>query len=247
MTRALADAVSEMGGIDVCVDIIGKGTWNKVEDFDDEEWGWTLESNLTQVFYLFQEASPHMINQGTGGSIVALASVDGIAAAYHVAYGAAKAGVISLAKTFGNELGRYGIWVNAVGPGAVGTGNEDWPEGEWRADAVNPLAPPRAHDIANAVLFLCSDLAARISGPDAHRRRRSHNPGTLGDGPRPDPRVPQVLRSSRRNGQQRGRVLWAALSDRTSTSAVVKIDHDILQECRCAGLRLCGGGRDGRG
>lgn len=165
VTRALTDAVSEMGGIDVCVDIIGKGTWNKVEDFDDEEWGWTLENNLTQVFYLFQEASRHMINQGTGGSIVALASVDGIAAAaYHVAYGAAKAGVISLAKTFGNELGRYGIRVNAVAPGAVGTGNEDWPEGKWRADAVNPLAPPRAHDIANAVLFLCSDLAARITG-----------------------------------------------------------------------------------
>ena len=154
-----------MGGIDVCVDIIGKGTWNKVEDFDDAEWAWTIQNNLTQVYFLFQEAGRRMIAQGTGGSIVALASVDGIAAAaYHVAYGAAKAGVISLAKTFGNELGRYGIRVNAVAPGNVGSGNEDWPEGTWRKDAVNPLAPPRGHDIANAVLFLCSELAARITG-----------------------------------------------------------------------------------
>jgi len=165
VTRALDESVSMLGGIDVCVDIIGRGTWNTVQEFDDEEWAWTIQNNLTQVYFLFQEASRHMIKQGTGGSIVALASVDGIAAAaYHVAYGAAKAGVISLAKTFGNELGRYGIRVNAVAPGAVGTGNEDWPEGTWRTDAVNPLAPPRAHDIANAVLFLSSELAARITG-----------------------------------------------------------------------------------
>jgi 3-oxoacyl-[acyl-carrier protein] reductase len=163
--RALDEAISGLGGIDVCVDIIGKGTWDKVEDFSAEEWDWTLTNNLTQVFYLFQTAARHMIEQGTGGSIVALASVDGIAAAaYHAAYGAAKAGVISLVKTFGYELGRYGIRVNAVAPGAVGSGNEDQPEGQYGVDDVNPLAAPRARDIANAVLFLSSDLAARITG-----------------------------------------------------------------------------------
>jgi 3-oxoacyl-[acyl-carrier protein] reductase len=106
-----------------------------------------------------------MIEQGSGGSLVALASVDGInAAAAHGPYGAAKAGVISLAKTFAQELGKYGIRVNAVAPGNVGTGNEDWPEGQWAVDAVNPLAPPRTRDIGNAVLFLSSALAERITG-----------------------------------------------------------------------------------
>jgi NAD(P)-dependent dehydrogenase (short-subunit alcohol dehydrogenase family) len=106
-----------------------------------------------------------MIQQGTGGSIVAIASVDGIAAAgYHVAYGAAKAGVISLAKTFADELGRHGIRVNAVAPGNVGTGNMDQPEGQYAVNTVNPLAAPRTTDIANALLFLSSDLAARITG-----------------------------------------------------------------------------------
>jgi 3-oxoacyl-[acyl-carrier protein] reductase len=163
--RALDEAVERLGGIDVCVDIIGGARWDTVEDFTDEDWQWTMQNNLTQVFYLFQEVGRRMIRQATGGSIVAIASVDGIAAAaYHVAYGAAKAGVISLTKTFADELGRYGIRVNAVAPGNVGTGNEDQPEGQYAVSPTNPLAAPRARDIGNAALFLSSDLAARVTG-----------------------------------------------------------------------------------
>ena len=163
--RALDEAASLLGGIDVCVDIIGKALWEKAEDFSDEDWVWTIENNLTQVFYLFRATARHMIRQGTGGSIVALASVDGIAAAgFHSAYGAAKAGVISLVRTFADEMGRHGIRVNAVAPGNVGSGNEDQPEGQWAVSAINPLAAPRGRDIGNAVLFLSSDLAARITG-----------------------------------------------------------------------------------
>jgi 3-oxoacyl-[acyl-carrier protein] reductase len=163
--RAIEEAATRLGGIDVCVDIIGGARWDKVEDFTDEDWAWTIDNNLTQVYFLFQEVGRRMAAQPTGGSMVAIASVDGTrAAAYHVAYGAAKAGVISLVKTFADELGRQGVRVNAVAPGNVGTGNEGLPEHEYGKDPVNPLAPPRAHDIANAALFLSSDLAARITG-----------------------------------------------------------------------------------
>jgi NAD(P)-dependent dehydrogenase (short-subunit alcohol dehydrogenase family) len=165
IARALDAATSMMGGIDVCVDIIGGATWNTVQDFTEDDWAWTIQNNLTQVFYLFQAVGRRMIEQGTGGSMLALASVDGIAAAgYHAPYGAAKAGVISLTKTFAHELGRYGIRVNAVAPGNVGSGNEDQPAHEFPVNPVNPLAAPRAHDIANAALFLSSELAARITG-----------------------------------------------------------------------------------
>lgn len=163
--RALDEAVSTLGGIDVCVDIIGKATWNAVDELTDENWDYAISQNLTQVFFLFRAAGRRMIEQGTGGSLIALASVDGIAAAsYHAPYGAAKAGVISLARTFGDELGRYGIRVNAVAPGNVGSGNMDQTEDQWAVNAINPLLPPRAIDIANAVLFLSSNLAARITG-----------------------------------------------------------------------------------
>ncbi len=163
--RAIDDAVAALGGVDVCVDIIGGATWSKVEDFTTQLWDAAIHYNLNQVFYLFQAAARCMIAQGSGGSLVALASVDGIASAtYHAAYGAAKAGVISLVKTFADELGRYGIRANAVAPGNVGSGNEDQPPHEYAVNGINPLAAPRAHDVANAALFLCSELAARITG-----------------------------------------------------------------------------------
>jgi NAD(P)-dependent dehydrogenase (short-subunit alcohol dehydrogenase family) len=163
--RAVREAAAYLGSIDVCVDIIGGAKWNKAEQFTLSDWNWTIQNNLSQVFYLFQAVGRQMIEQGSGGAMVALASVDGInAAAMHAPYGAAKAGVISLAKTFAQELGRHGIRVNAVAPGNVGAGNEDWPEGQWAVNAVNPLAPPRTRDIANAVLFLLSSLAERITG-----------------------------------------------------------------------------------
>jgi NAD(P)-dependent dehydrogenase (short-subunit alcohol dehydrogenase family) len=163
--RAVDEAAAVLGGIDVCVDIIGKATWSLVEDVTPEEWQQDLQQNITQVFNLWQIVSRHMIEQGTGGSLVALASVDGFTGSrYHAAYGVAKAGVISLTKTFAEELGRYGIRANAVAPGNVGTGNEDQPEGQYAVDEKNPLAAPRGSDIANAVLFLSSALAARITG-----------------------------------------------------------------------------------
>ncbi len=165
VTRAIDEAVGVLGGIDVCVDIIGGATWNAVGDVTPDEWNWTIENNLTQVFTLFQAVGRQMVRQGTGGSMVALASVDAtVAAAFHAPYGAAKAGVISLAKSFAYELGRHGIRVNAVAPGNVGTGNDDQPEGIWAVDDINPLIAPRAKDIANAVLFLSSELASRITG-----------------------------------------------------------------------------------
>ena len=163
--RAIDVAVAGLGSIDICVDIIGGARWDRAESFSHQDWQWTILNNLSQVFYLLQVVGRQMITQATGGSMVALTSVDGIAAAaMHAPYGAAKAGVISLAKTFAQEYGRYGIRVNAVAPGNVGTGNEDWPEGQWAVNSVNPLAPPRSGDIGNAVLFLCSELATHITG-----------------------------------------------------------------------------------
>jgi len=165
VTRAFDEATAELGGVDVCVDIVGLATWNPVLELTAEDWDAQLRENLTHVFYTWQEAARRMVAQGGGGSLVALASVDGtVAAACHAAYGAAKAGIISLAKTFAHELGRYGIRANAVAPGNVGSGNMDQPLGEYAVNGINPLAAPRAIDIANAVLYLCSDLAARTTG-----------------------------------------------------------------------------------
>jgi 3-oxoacyl-[acyl-carrier protein] reductase len=165
VVRAFDHAVAELGGIDVCVDIVGLSAWEPILELSAEMWEDQLRENLTQVFYVWQEAARRMVAQGTGGSLVALSSIDGtVAAAFHAAYGAAKAGVVHLAKTFAYEFGKQGIRANTVAPGNVGSGNMDQPPDEYATNGINPLAAPRAIDIANSVLFLCSDLSARTTG-----------------------------------------------------------------------------------
>jgi NAD(P)-dependent dehydrogenase (short-subunit alcohol dehydrogenase family) len=163
--RVIDEAVSALGGIDVCVDIVGEAVFGLSVDYSDEEWERQLSKNLTQVFYVFKAAIGHMIRQGTGGAVVGIASVDGIGAStFHSAYGAAKAGVISLVRSFSDEIGRHGIRINAVAPGNVGGGHWSTPDVPFGEDLSNSLAPPRPMDIANAVLFLSSSLAERITG-----------------------------------------------------------------------------------
>src|SRR4051812_23041720 len=65
--RALDDAAGVLGGIDVCVDIIGNTRWDQTEDVTDDVWNRTLLFNLTQAFYLFRASARHLIAQGTGG------------------------------------------------------------------------------------------------------------------------------------------------------------------------------------
>jgi len=166
--RAIDEAAEKLGGaLDVVVDIVGTAWWGAAADTPLEEWDKSLHTNLTQVFYVARAAVPHLIKGGrglSGSSFVAIASADALQSAkWHVAYGSAKAGIVSLVKTFADEYGKYGIRFNAVAPGNVGGGNFEAPRGEFGSDWINPLAPPRGQDIANAVLFLSSALADRIT------------------------------------------------------------------------------------
>jgi NAD(P)-dependent dehydrogenase (short-subunit alcohol dehydrogenase family) len=163
--EAVRQAIEVWGGLDGCVDIIGGARWGVLMDTTDAQWDWVRDNNINQVFYLYRAVSRHLVTSTTGTFMTAIASVDGtMSSSFHAAYGAAKAGVISLTKTYAEELGPYGVRVNAVAPGSVGFGNEDLPEHEYGTDSVCPLAAPRSRDIANAVLFLASSLAGRITG-----------------------------------------------------------------------------------
>ena len=169
ITRAIDEAAEKHGGaLDVVVDIVGTAWWDRAHETSDDDWDAAILTNLTQVFYTWRAAVPHLIKGGRGSqgsALVALASQDGIQSSrYHVAYGAAKAGVISLAKTFADEYGKYGVRANIVAPGNVGGGNFESEPAEFGSDWVNPLAPPRGTDIADAVLFLSSKLSDRITG-----------------------------------------------------------------------------------
>jgi NAD(P)-dependent dehydrogenase (short-subunit alcohol dehydrogenase family) len=167
MERMFDEAGRALGGIDGVVDIIGMSRYGDLVDLTDDEWNWHFDIVLRHAFLAMQYGGRAMRDHG--GAMVFVASVSGITSApRHSAYGAAKAGLMSLVRTGAVELGPSGIRVNAVAPGVVWTPRVSaflGDEGERRNIVNTPLrrvAQPA--DIAAALLFLASDLAGYVTG-----------------------------------------------------------------------------------
>ena len=133
-----------------------------------EAWRDVLSANLDAAFLVTQAAAAHWRSRGVGGSVVNIASIEGVdPAAGHAHYATSKAGLIMFTRASALEYGGDGIRVNAVSPGLIDRAglDDDWPEGveRWRASA--PLGRlGTANDVADAVLFLSSPAARWISG-----------------------------------------------------------------------------------
>lgn len=130
-----------------------------------------LEVNVRAQYSAARDAARMMVH---GGSIVNLASIAGIRGGANIsAYSASKAAVMGLTRAFANELGPRGIRVNAIAPGIIDTPGVQEQMAPLKAGgldiekaiAANPLGVPgRPDHIARAALFLCSDLAAFVTG-----------------------------------------------------------------------------------
>jgi 3-oxoacyl-[acyl-carrier protein] reductase len=167
--RAIEQVVSELGDISAVVNVVGLSYWNSVLDIEDKDWDYTVDLCLRQGLYVFQEAAAAMIRGGNGGSLVAISSIGGLTALPGVgAYGAAKAGLIALARTMAIEFAPHGIRVNTVAPGIVRTpriASFQSPEQLREQDEAVPLGRMgRPEDIAAAVVFLLSDLSSYVTG-----------------------------------------------------------------------------------
>lgn len=165
--RLVADAQETLGGLDGVVDIVGISRFLPMLDADDEEWTYHYDNVLHHAWLLAQTAGRAM--RETGGVLVFIASASALTGApFHAAYGAAKAGVMSLVRTAAVELGPLGIRVNAVAPGVVWTPRVSaylGDEGRRRNSENAPLrrvAQPA--DIAGCLLFLASDLSGYVNG-----------------------------------------------------------------------------------
>jgi NAD(P)-dependent dehydrogenase (short-subunit alcohol dehydrogenase family) len=165
--RVVGEAAEQLGGLDVCANIIGLASWKSFLELDQETWDTDLLGNLTHHFYIAQPAARIMVEQGTGGAIAMVGSVSGLfAAPNHGAYGAAKSGIYGLVKTLAQELAPHKIRVNVVAPGSVRTPRiiAMQQRGEAPSQQADLDRMCECDDIGGAMLFLCSDLARKITG-----------------------------------------------------------------------------------
>jgi 3-oxoacyl-[acyl-carrier protein] reductase len=165
---AVARVVAELGSVDILVN--NAGTLDHAAQFpaqSPELWQRDLQVNLTGAFNCAQAVWPHMRERGFG-RIVNMASVAGTLGGFgQASYSTTKAGLLGLTKTLALEGGRHGITCNAIVPGIIGTEAFQLASAAMneRIAARTVLKRPgEPQDIANAIAFLCSDLAAYITG-----------------------------------------------------------------------------------
>jgi NAD(P)-dependent dehydrogenase (short-subunit alcohol dehydrogenase family) len=167
------ETIKTYASIDVLVNIAGgmrlETAWRPLREMDPNDWDFVFRQNVRWVQLLSCAVADVMVSQGTGGSVIGIGSVSGIfGAANHAAYGAAKAGLIHLMRSLALEYGRYGVRFNTVSPGSIRTPGVEGmitPEQRERDEITTPLGRVgNPDDIAKAVLFFASDLAAFVTG-----------------------------------------------------------------------------------
>ncbi len=165
--RIVDEAVKFHGSLEVLINMVGMATWNELMDIDEDVWEQQMLINLRHHLYIGRAAAKQMIKQGSGGRMAFVASVSGIyGAPLHGAYGAAKAGLMSLTRTMANEWGRHQIRVNAVAPDVISTprhpGNMTPEQAQREGVLLGRMGHPE--EIAGALVFFVSDLASFVTG-----------------------------------------------------------------------------------
>jgi 3-oxoacyl-[acyl-carrier protein] reductase len=166
--EAVRRTVERHGSVDILVN--NAGTLDHLGQFLDQRsqlWERDLRVNLTGAFNCAQAVWPHMQERGWG-RIVNMASVAGTLGGFgQASYATTKAGLLGLTHTLALEGARHGITCNAIVPGVIGTEafgfvNPEMKERMIKRTALRRLGEPQ--DVANAIAFLCSDLASYITG-----------------------------------------------------------------------------------
>ena len=168
--RMVGQAVRRFGRLDIAVNNAGVGGFSPIQDYALDDWERVIGISLTGTFLCIKHEAKQLISQGSGGSIVNIASLNAIQATEgFAAYCSAKAGVAMLTKVAALELGRHGVRVNAIGPGLIHTpataGMLAIPGLE---DAFVHEAPigraGEPEDIARLLVYLGSDESSLMTG-----------------------------------------------------------------------------------
>ena len=161
------NVVKDFGKLDVLVNNAGITKDGLLMRMSEEQWDAVINTNLKSVFNLTKSATKHMM-RAKSGSIINMTSVVGIKGnAGQANYAASKAGIIGFTKSVALELGSRNIRSNAIAPGFIETDMTDELDAatvaEWRK-AIPLKRGGAPEDVANACVFLASDLSSYVTG-----------------------------------------------------------------------------------
>ena len=165
--KLVAQVLEDFEGIDVLINNAGITKDNLLMRMREEDFDTVIEINLKSVFNMTKAVQRTMLKQRKG-SIINMSSVVGVKGnAGQANYAASKAGIIGFTKSVALELGSRNIRCNAIAPGFIETEMTDKLDEKtvqgWR-DAIPLKRGGTPEDVANACLFLASDLSAYITG-----------------------------------------------------------------------------------
>lgn len=165
--EVVAEVQKEFGSIDILVNNAGITKDGLMLKMTEQQWDAVLNVNLKSAFNFIHAVTPIMMHQ-KGGSIINMSSVVGVHGnAGQCNYAASKAGLIALAKSIGQEIGRRGVRANAIAPGFIDSAMTRALPEEIRKEWVKNIPLRRAgtvDDIANVATFLASDLSSYVTG-----------------------------------------------------------------------------------
>ena len=171
ITRVMKTIVSDFGAISILINNAGITRDNLLMRMKNDEWDDIISTNLSSVFKISKICLRGMM-KARHGRIISISSVVGATGnAGQANYAAAKAGIVGFSKSLGREIGSRGITVNVVAPGFIDTDmtkalSDDQRNAMLTGIPLGSLGKP--DDIANAVLFLASDMGNYITGETIH-------------------------------------------------------------------------------
>ena len=165
--KVVENVFADFGRIDILVNNAGITKDGLMLKMTESQWDAVIAVNLKSAFNFIHACNPIMMRQKSG-SLINMSSVVGVHGnASQCNYAASKAGLIALAKSIGQEMGRKGIRANAIAPGFIDTPmTQELPQ-EVRNEWIQRIPLRRGgkvEDIANVAVFLASDLSSYVTG-----------------------------------------------------------------------------------